>query len=57
VTDAVAALADRIVCRFESPAATVFRMQAGHLLDDWPAYWQVLDAGERGPPTVSSWTR
>jgi len=47
VTDAAAALAGRIVCRFDSPAATVFECRQAALLEDWPAYWAVLDDGER----------
>jgi phosphopantetheinyl transferase len=46
VTDA-AALAGCIVRRFDSPAATVFECRQAALLDDWPAYWAVLDDGER----------
>ena len=47
MTDAAAALAGRIVCRFDSPAATVYECRQADLLDDWPAYWAVLDDGER----------
>jgi len=47
VTDAAAALAGRLVCRFDSPAATVFECRQADLLEDWPAYWEVLDDGER----------
>ena len=47
MTDALAALAGRIACRFESPAATVYECRQADLLDDWPAYWTVLDEGER----------
>ena len=47
MTDAAAALAGRIVCRFDSPAATVFECRPADLLDDWPTYWDVLDEGER----------
>jgi len=47
VTDPAAALAGCIVRRFDSPAATVFECRQAALLDDWPAYWAVLDDGER----------
>ena len=47
MTDAAAALAGRIVCRFDSPAATVFECRQADLLEHWPAYWDVLDDGER----------
>ena len=47
MTESAAALAGRIVCRFDSPAATVFECRQADLLEDWPAYWEVLDDGER----------
>lgn len=47
MTDPAVALAGCIVRRFDSPAATVFECRQAALLDDWPAYWAVLDDGER----------
>ena len=47
MTDAAAALAGRLVCRFDSPAATVFECRQADLLEHWPSYWDVLDDGER----------